>query len=138
MLRIRIHTFFGLQVPDRLVVGMDPDHAPDLEPSVIVILVDFLFLQKDVNIGSKSNNHNKFEFKNLFLSAILKVNVENNRIRIQDPGLLIRGKDPRIRIRPKRSLIRNTGSYVNYLDLFIFTTPHPPPLSHTILIEFCS
>jgi hypothetical protein len=54
----------------------------------------------------------------------LKVNDENRRIRIQDPDPdpdpnpdpLVRGMDPRIRIRihPKMSWIRNTGRY-NYL-----------------------
>jgi hypothetical protein len=45
----------------------------------------------------------------------LKVNDENSRIRIQDPDPnpdpLVRGMDPRIRIRihPKMSWIRNTG-----------------------------
>jgi hypothetical protein len=36
VLSIRIHAFFGLQDPDPLVVGMDPDHAPDLDPSIIM------------------------------------------------------------------------------------------------------
>jgi hypothetical protein len=49
--------------------------------------------------------------KNLYLAGILKVNGENSRIRIQDPDPLVRGMDPRIRIRihPKISWIRNTG-----------------------------
>jgi hypothetical protein len=52
--------------------------------------------------------------KNLFFVGILKVNDENSRIRIQDPDPnpdpLVRGMDPRIRIRihPKIALIRNT------------------------------
>jgi hypothetical protein len=48
----------------------------------------------------------------LFLFGILKVNDENSRIRIQDPDPLVRGMEPRIRIRihPKMSWIRNTGS----------------------------
>ncbi len=41
------------------------------------------------------------------------VNGENSRIRIQDPDLnpdpLVIGMDPRIRIHPKMSWIRNTG-----------------------------
>jgi hypothetical protein len=50
----------------------------------------------------------------MFFAGILKVNVENSRIRIQDPDPnpdpLVRGMDPRIRIRihPKMSWIRNT------------------------------
>jgi hypothetical protein len=48
--------------------------------------------------------------KNLFMAGILKVNDENSRIRIQDPDPdpLLRGMDPRIRIHPKISWIRNT------------------------------
>jgi hypothetical protein len=45
-------------------------------------------------------------------SIILKVNDENSRIRIPDPSpdpdSLVRGMDPRIRIHPKMSWIRNT------------------------------
>ncbi len=49
--------------------------------------------------------------KNLFFAGILKVNDENSRIGIQDPDPLVRGMDPRIRIRihPKMSWIRNTA-----------------------------
>jgi hypothetical protein len=55
-------------------------------------------------------------YKNYFFAGILKVNDENSRIRIQDPvpdpnpDPLVRGKDPRIRIHPKMSWIRNTAS----------------------------
>jgi hypothetical protein len=51
----------------------------------------------------------------LVFAGILKVNDENSRIRMQDPDPnpdpLVRGMDPRIRIRihPKMSWIRNTG-----------------------------
>ncbi len=46
-----------------------------------------------------------------FFAGILKVSDKNSRIRIQDPDPLVRGMDPRIRIRihPKMSWIRNTG-----------------------------
>ncbi len=37
--------------------------------------------------------------ENLFFAGILKVNDENSRIRIQDPDPLVRGMDPRMRIR---------------------------------------
>ena len=45
-----------------------------------------------------------------FFAGILKVNDENSRIRIQDPDPdpLVRGMNPRIRIHPKMSWIRNT------------------------------
>jgi hypothetical protein len=38
VLRIRIHMFLGLQDPDPLVRGMDPDPAldPDPDPSIII------------------------------------------------------------------------------------------------------
>ncbi len=39
----------------------------------------------------------------------MKVKDENNWIRIQDPDPLVRGMDPRIRIHPKMTWIRNTG-----------------------------
>jgi hypothetical protein len=78
--------------------------------------------------------------KKLVFACILKVNDENGRIRIQDPepDLLVRGMDPRIRIHPKMSWIRNTVSnyrnllitipYVsNYQRIFPLSTFYPPP-----------
>ena len=55
--------------------------------------------------------------KNKFFAGILKVNDQNSRIRIQDPDPdpLVRGMDPRIRIHPKMSWIRNTGRNRNFL-----------------------
>ncbi len=58
----------------------------------------------------------KIVLKISFFAGILKVNDENSRIRIQDPDPnpdpdpLVRGMDPRIRIRPKISWIQNTAS----------------------------
>ncbi len=50
--------------------------------------------------------------KKFVLAGILKVNDENSRTRIRDPDPLVRCMDPRIRIRihPKMSWIRHTGS----------------------------
>ncbi len=52
------------------------------------------------------------------------VNDENSRIRIQDPDPLVRGMDPRIRIRihRKMSWIRNTGK--NNANFFVCTLSH--------------
>ncbi len=51
--------------------------------------------------------------KKFVFAGILKINDENSRIRIQDPDPdpLVRGMDPRIRIHPKMSWIRNTGFF---------------------------
>jgi hypothetical protein len=51
LLSIRIHMFLGLQDPDPLVRGMDPD--PD--PSIIMQKS----LKNDVNVPSKSNKEKK-------------------------------------------------------------------------------
>jgi hypothetical protein len=70
-----------------------------------VTVIDLFSLKNDVNVPSKSNKQ-----KNLLklgFAGILKVNDENSRILIQDPDLdpnpdpdpLVRGMDPRIRIR---------------------------------------
>jgi len=62
--------FLGLPDPDPLVRGMDPDPAPDSDPSTImqkyyfVTLFDFLFLKTDVNVPSKSIKQKKIVFKN--------------------------------------------------------------------------
>jgi hypothetical protein len=67
-----------------------------------VTLFDFLSLKNDVNLPSKSNKQKK-SVKILVFAGILKVNDENSRIWIQDqdpnPDPLVRGMDPRIRIR---------------------------------------
>ncbi len=67
-------------------------------------------------------------FKNLFFAGILKVNEENSRIRFQDPDPdpnpdpLVRGMDPRIRIRihPKITWIRNTA-YIEEIETSLLT-----------------
>ncbi len=79
----------------------------------------------------------------MFFAAILKVNDEKNRIRIQDPDpnldTLVRGMDPRIRLRihPKMLWIRNTGqgygsanpdSFQNFMD--------PQQCSKKIILSF--
>ncbi len=84
----------------------------------------------------------------MFFAGILKVNDENSRIRIQDPDPnpdpLVRGMDPRIRIRihPKMSWIRNTAFFYEGSTTFIRATSRNKLLSspsnswrifHTIL-----
>jgi hypothetical protein len=89
-----------------------------------VTLFDFLSLENYVNVPSNSNKQKKCLNKNCFLIGILKVNDEKSRIRIQDPDPnpnpdpLVRGMDPRIRIRihSKMSWIRNTGYFTYYND----------------------
>jgi hypothetical protein len=51
----------------------------------------------------------------------LKVNDENSRIRIQepDPDPLVRGMDPRIRIHPKMSWIRNNDIFHEKIQLCV-------------------
>jgi hypothetical protein len=75
-----------------------------------------MYLQK---VLSRKNCVKKF----FFFSGILKVNDENRRIRIQDPDPdpLVRGMDPRIRIRihPKMSWIRNTAKEEMYRRGFL-------------------
>jgi hypothetical protein len=65
--------------------------------------------------------------KNLFFAGILKVSDENSRIRIQDPDPdpLVRGTDPRIRIHPKMSWIRNTDFrlYLGRITNFLYVIP---------------
>ncbi len=82
--------------PDPLVRGMEPDLAPDLDPSIIKqkivrktlistvlrLLFDFLPLKNYVKVPSKSNMQNNY-FSNNFFVGILKVNDENRRIRIR-------------------------------------------------------
>jgi hypothetical protein len=73
-----------------------------------VTLGDFLSFKNDVNVASKSKKQKKL--LNYFFAGLLKVSDENSSIRIQDPDPLVRGMEPRIRIRIhlKMSWIRNT------------------------------
>jgi hypothetical protein len=86
----RIHMFLGLQdpYPDPLVRGMDPDpfitmqkSKKNLDSYYFVTLFDFLSLKNDVNVLQKVISR-KNSVKKLFFAGILKVNDENNRIRI--------------------------------------------------------
>ncbi len=67
----------------------------------------FLSLKNDVNVPSKSNKQKKL-CKIRFLLASWRSVTKNSRVRIQDPDPLVTGVDPRIRIHPKMSWIRNT------------------------------
>ncbi len=71
-----------------------------LIPTVLWLRLDFLSLKNDVNAPSKSNKQKSF-----FLLASWRSMTKISRIRIQDPDPepnpdpLVRGMDPRIRIR---------------------------------------
>ncbi len=51
-----------------------------LIPTVLLLLFDFLSLENDVNVPSKSNKQQKLFLTNLFFVGLLKVNGENSRI----------------------------------------------------------
>ncbi len=82
-------------------------------------------VKKVSEIWAFYGNKQKNCVKNLFFAGILKVNDENSRIRIQDPDPipdpLVRGMDPRIRIHPKMSWIRNTGGKINRPARLLFS-----------------
>ncbi len=97
---------------------------------------DFLSLKSDVPVPSKSNNQKIYLHK--IIVRILRLIDENNRIRIQDP--LVRGMDPRIRIRihTKMLWIRNTAKYfVSSPDLYGNYWKHRPLLSF-YFNQFCT
>jgi hypothetical protein len=91
VLRIRIRWIFMFvdlpdPNPDPLVRDMDPDPDPsiikqknkkNIDSYCYVTLYDFLTLEIDVNVPSKSNKK-----KNNFFVGVLKVTDENSRIRI--------------------------------------------------------
>jgi hypothetical protein len=90
-----------------------------------VTLFDFLSLKNDVNVALKSTVISRKNLvKKVSFCWILKVNDENSRIRIQDPDPLVRGMDPRIRIRihPKMSWIHNTAKN----ELIVSSLSRPP------------
>ncbi len=86
----------------------------NLDSYYFVTSFDFLSMKNDVNVASKSNKQKKLWWKISFLLAswrsMTKIAGSGSRIRIQDPDPdpLVRGMDPRIRIHPKMSWIRNT------------------------------
>jgi hypothetical protein len=121
--RIRIHMFLGLLDldPDPSVRGMDPSFTTQkkvrktLIPTALGILFDFLSL-KIMYMYLQKVISKKTITKIVFCWHLGKVNDENSRIRIHIRiriririRPLVRGMDPRIRIHPKMSWIRNTG-----------------------------
>ncbi len=79
----------------------------NLDSYYFVTLFDFLSLNNDVNVGSKSNKEGKIYLKIIFLLALWRSMTKIARSGSRDP--LVRGMDPRIRIHHKMSWIRNTG-----------------------------
>jgi hypothetical protein len=63
-------------------------------------------LKNDVNVPTFKNE--KTERKKLFFVGVLKVTEEPD----PEPNPLVKGTDPRIRIRTKMSRIRNTGIFL--------------------------
>ncbi len=86
----------------------------NLIPNVLWLLLDFLSLQNDVNVPSKSN-------KQIFFLFVFEGQWRKSQD--PDPNPLVTGMDPRTRIRidTKMSWIRNTGSKTN-TDLTITGT----------------
>ncbi len=77
--------------------------------TVLRILYDFLSLKNDVNVPSKRINQNKLE-KILFFVGVLKVrDWRKEQDPNPEPDPLVRGTNPRIRIRTKMSQIQNTA-----------------------------
>ncbi len=100
----------------RILLSSCKNSKKNLDSSYFATLFEFLSLKNDVNVASTVKSRKKC-VKKLFFGAILKVNDENRRIRIQDPDRdpLVRGMDPwiRIRIHPKMSWIHNTDCSCN-------------------------
>ncbi len=101
--------FLGLPDPDPLVRCTDPAQlrilpssskitTKTLIPSVLWLLCDFLSLKNDENFASKSNKQKTEGKKNKFLLPSWR---SLTKIADSDPDPLVRGTDPRIRIRPK-------------------------------------
>ncbi len=71
--------FSALPDPDPLVRGMNPDPSiikqkyvarKTLIPTVLWLLLDFLSLEKDVNVPSKSKKQKNFFFKLVFCGRL--------------------------------------------------------------------
>ncbi len=95
--------FSGLLDPDPLVRGMDPDPNPSsssknsrkiFDSSCFVTFFCFLSLNNYVNVPSKSNKQ-----KHFFKLICFCWRLEDQWRKKQDPDPLVRGMDPRIRIR---------------------------------------
>jgi hypothetical protein len=98
----------------RILPSSCKNSKKNLDSSYFVILFEFLSLENDVNVASKSHKQKKLCYKICFFAGILKVDNENSRILVQgpdpNPDSLVRGMDPwnRIRIHTKMPCIRNT------------------------------
>jgi hypothetical protein len=102
--------FWASRIWIRILLSSCKNSKKNHDSYYFVTLFDFLSLKNVVNVASKSNKQ-KNCVKKQFFTGILKVNDANSRIRIQDPDPLVRGMDPRIRIRihSKMSWIPNTA-----------------------------
>ncbi len=89
-----------------------------LHSSCFVIVYDFLSLKKDVNVALKSNNRKMSKKDNFHLfSCHLEGHLRTDLALESDPNPdpLVRGMDPRVRIRTKMSRIPNTGFAGQYV-----------------------
>jgi hypothetical protein len=125
VLRIRIHMFLGLPDPDPSIIMQNSKKT--LDSYYFVTLFDFLSLKNDVNVPSKSDKQKK-----LCKQISYCWHLEGQCRKSISPDPLVRGMDPRIRIRirihPKLSWIRNTAflcvMFV-YLDQNRIPSPDP-------------
>ncbi len=88
-LRIRIHYHEEwMRIRLRILLSSSKNRKNNLDPTVLRLLYDFLFLKNDVNGASKTNKPKKFIF-----------HLEGHWRKWQDPDPLVRDTDPQIRIR---------------------------------------
>jgi hypothetical protein len=112
-----------------------------------VTLFEFLSLKNDVNVASKSQSR-----KNCVQKLVLCWHLEGQwrKYKDPDPDPLARGMDPRIRIHPKMSRIRNTDRNISsnhfccaaipisLLLMWPFPLPPPPCMRvQQVILSYC-
>ncbi len=100
----------------RILLSSSKYSKQNLDSYCLWLLFYFLSLKNDVNVPSKRNKQKNLE-KNYrsFLLASWR-----SMTKIAGSVSISRGMDPRIRIRPKMSRIRNTASQTCVLNIHVF------------------
>ncbi len=111
----------------RILLSSCKNSEKNLDSYYFVTLFDFLSLKNGVSVASKSNKQKKIVLKKL----VFCWHLEGQWRKSQDPDPLVRGMDPRIRIHPKMSWIRNTAS--NRLSPWSETNSYHLPPSPSLL-----
>ncbi len=105
--------FWAIRIRLRILQSSSKNCKKTLIPTVLWLLYDFLSLKNDVNIPTESNKQKNLDKNKFLLKSWKSLTKKQDPDPNPDPDPLVRGIDPRIRIRfrTKISWTRYTGFY---------------------------